>query len=120
WCGLTKRHAVEARGGVDKPWGPAGPGRPQTQKPYDIAGISMIGLALAGLIDANTGIKAGQAGIPDMAENMTLGVLRAQAPQMSANPQKGNRGFVLAPSSYWQSADQHEPSSIQDFVEKRP
>ena len=73
-------------------------------------------LAFAGLVNADIGIAAVQAHIPDVAHEVASGVLRTRAAEMRADAPEGGHGLFPAHSLHRQAAQQEEPPALQQFA----
>lgn len=63
-------------------------------------------------------VTAREAEALDVTEQITVGILRAQAAEVAADPEEGKSRLPRAPAVYGQSPHEHEAAPVQDLAEK--
>jgi hypothetical protein len=106
-------HLVEDGRRADQGRQPARARRPQAEQGHHVARIGVVGLALAGLVDADVGVVALQAEVADVAQHMPLGILRAGAAEMGPQAEEGGRRLAHRPALDRQATQQGEAAAVQ-------
>ncbi len=78
----------------------------------------MKGLALAGLVDADIRIGAGQSQVEDVAQDVPFGVLGAGPSEVCANAQEDGRGLQARIASDRQPAQEKEAAPVEQLLAK--